>query len=233
MVERIKITPTSFVTKDRLGNTTFDSSYFYLKADPTGTFNVGGYARCCAISGDIDSAYNRIVDYTTMGGFPVYNTGINNASTSTKYLYSFSFDVPRFNTLSTANYKQPQGGPILDYRLSNNLPVSLNGTVIGYIRWAQYFWREQGNFQVGGFQAGFCSSSSLLLNNDLITTAGTPYSSGTITVDLSSVTMTRYRQGTNEFLQSYAATNYILYSQGGSSFYTVENPTALSLAVTP
>jgi len=243
--ERIRLTNNSFVTKDSIGNTTFDSNNLYLKSDSTGVVNVGGYSRCAVAAGLVDTNKNLISDKSYMGGFPVYYSKVgqpyvNTSGTFTPITeYSPYFAIPRFSKLE-CSYLDDQfywfdGSSYTTY-ITNPITIyHSNGITLGTVRFV-----KRGSY--GWWSKDFGTSSTLYSSRYQGTLAEkltyyydstTYYPTGYLSFYFTSIYWYYWDGATISSTPSSGPFSYIQYDTGGSMFSVIENPTQLSLAVTP
>ena len=237
-IERIKLTPTNLTIKAVDSSVKFNSDYLYLKSDPSGTFNVGGYSRASMINGTVNNTALPVTDKLFAGGYPVLNLPVDN--TTSGIPGPLIFNTPRFNTLNshwTGSYKNLPGY----VNVSNPLTVTLNGSVIGTVRWEYIF---QFRFINGVPQPAYSAAAFIAdkgqsgvypvgPNSQIILNSSSTFPSGTISI--SGPTMFTRIDLTTGLLTTItsSANGYFVTNESQNILYTLETPTTLSLTVTP
>ena len=254
MVERVKITPSQIVLKDSGGNIKFNTDYAYIKTGG-GTLFAGGYQRAPAIYGQ-----NSISDNASLGSYTsnLYSGAtINFGQTQTFYWTSprssnlqFKF-VDHGRDLGQVPFKSANTRTLryLNYDTQAFSDTSITyrwvATRYGYgadeygnptsIRWVVFPEFTSLNFPTvanqngGAFEVSYTGNEYGNWSRTLTSTD--EYSNTTSTTQYGNQFYTS-RTATNEYGQTYTIPAETMYWRTNGLF-TLRNPEALSLAVTP
>ena len=133
MVERVKISPSQILLRNIDGSISFNTDNYYLKTDPTGNLQAGGYLSAPTIYGQ-----NTITN-TDLGW---YNTGIISGpcliGEYAQWNPSLAIPMPKYDSIkiiyTTANYNNLYSGPYYTFQSPEQLAY-INNVLVATYRW--------------------------------------------------------------------------------------------------
>jgi hypothetical protein len=118
LVNKVEITPSRIITRDSSGNSTFDTNNLYLKTDPTGSMQIGGYTQVPGYRAYFLYTQEGIIYYPentgyamTLGDCHNYNGTVPATNAASGY-YSFYAPAGITEWISSCGITMPQGAPL-------------------------------------------------------------------------------------------------------------------------